>query len=207
MVVERPGEGRTVLEDDSDAATADPDVRAVSGDARTVTQYTGGVATPEGSVGSGDAPEAEAGPTADKMTARLLGSIGLDPGTDEAVRSREHLKNLDHRSEAEADPDAGLDPAIAEPGGPVQYSGEVDIELAPMADTDDVVKLYSMLQSLETLRILRTSGSSNRGTIITVEVSHPTPLTELLANMSELDARDVAGGRDNSLRSRLGKPG
>ena len=67
-----------------------------------------------------------------------------------------------------------------------------------MADTDDVVKLYSMLQSLETLRILRTSGSSKgRGTIITVEVSHPTPLTELLANMSELDARDVAGGRDN----------
>jgi hypothetical protein len=76
-----------------------------------------------------------------------------------------------------------------------------------MTTTDHVVKLYSILQSFEALRILRTSGSSDRGTTITVEVSQPTPLSDLLAEMPELDAREIAGGDDGSLRSRLGSLG
>ncbi len=187
-----------------------PSRPVVSGDSPTGIQ-SGGAVEVQGTAASAAASPVStgAGETGDEPAgsdgpADLLGSISFKQDEEGEVTTSDYFKELEDPALADSDPGSLADQMMAEPSGPIEYTGEVDIELAPMANTDNVVKLYSLLQGISTLRILRTAGSSDRGTVIAVDVSQPLPLTELLTKTDELDAEDVAGGDDGSLIARFG---
>ena len=113
------------------------------------------------------------------------------------------VEAMDAAKAVEAAPEPEPDQAPVEPEGPVVYDGEVDLQLAPMADMDQVVELHSFLQNIENLRIIRTAGSWDRGTTISVALDHPIALGDLLSTMPNVDARPAGGNGNSTLRSRL----
>lgn len=60
------------------------------------------------------------------------------------------------------------------------YSGEVDLIIAAPLELKAVFRLFNYLQTTPDLKVLRTEGSWDRGTTITVVLDKPTPLISFL---------------------------
>ncbi|MBI4185985.1 MAG: hypothetical protein HY530_00565 [Chloroflexi bacterium] len=61
------------------------------------------------------------------------------------------------------------------------YTGEVELDVAVPVDLKMISGLYNSLQTIPELRILYTSGSATRGTIITVVLEKPILLARVLS--------------------------
>lgn len=60
------------------------------------------------------------------------------------------------------------------------YSGEVDLIIAAPLELKAVFRLFNHLQTTSDLKVLRTEGSLDRGTTITVVLDKPTPLISFI---------------------------
>ena len=63
------------------------------------------------------------------------------------------------------------------------YADEVELAIAVPVELVTVSKLYNHLQTIPELRILRTTGSWNRGTTITVVLDKPIPLLSIISKI------------------------
>ncbi len=63
------------------------------------------------------------------------------------------------------------------------YGGEVELAIAIPVELKVVSKLYDYLQTIPELRILRTTGSWDKGTIITVVLDKPIPLISKISKI------------------------
>jgi hypothetical protein len=61
------------------------------------------------------------------------------------------------------------------------YSGEVQLNVEPPLEPTMVSKLYNFLQTTPEIKFIRTTGSWNRGSIITLMLDKPIPLFSVLA--------------------------
>ncbi len=91
------------------------------------------------------------------------------------------------------------------------YIGEVDLLLAPPIKVGPLSALYDELQGLPGLRVVRTSGTWDQGTIVTVSLDSPIPLLEMLSDLPEIEATSsplsTGGFPKMSLLSRGERPG
>ncbi|MFC1994123.1 hypothetical protein ACFLVI_02550 [Chloroflexota bacterium] len=71
------------------------------------------------------------------------------------------------------------------------YVGEVELSLVPPVDLAKMSELYEHLQSMADLKVLRTVGSWDRGTIITVVLEKPMPLVKIICEMINCDNKAV----------------
>ncbi len=89
------------------------------------------------------------------------------------------------------------------------YVGEVDLAIAMPIELKMVSKLYNYLQTIPDIKILRTTGSWDRGTTITVVADKPIPLISTISKIpgveviSELPQKDdlVKGTSSSRLRA------
>ena len=89
------------------------------------------------------------------------------------------------------------------PGGDSQplYTDEVELAIAAPVDLKMVSGLYDSLQTIRELRILRSSGSANRGTIITVVLESPMPLISVISSkMPGVEATPELPGNNSFVR-------
>lgn len=90
------------------------------------------------------------------------------------------------------------------------YTGEVELAIAIPVELKMVSKLYNYLQTIPDIKILRTTGSWDRGTTITVVADKPIPLISEISKVpgvkviSELPQEDssVKGASSSRLRGR-----
>ena len=83
------------------------------------------------------------------------------------------------------------------------YTDEVELAIAAPVDLKMVSQLYESLQTIRELRILHTSGSANRGTIITVVLESPMPLISVISSkMPEVEATPELPGNSGSFEGR-----
>jgi len=89
------------------------------------------------------------------------------------------------------------------------YTGEVELAIAIPVELKMVSKLYNYLQAIPDIKILRTTGSWDRGTTITVVADKPIPListisripgVEVIAELSQQDS-SVKGASSSRLRA------
>lgn len=81
----------------------------------------------------------------------------------------------------------GFDQEDAELGVPKRsksslYAGEVELVLGTPVTPNLVAKLYNYLQMTPEIKFIRTSGSWNRGTTITVALDKPIPLISVISS-------------------------
>ena len=89
------------------------------------------------------------------------------------------------------------------------YIGEVELAIAMPIELKMVSKLYNYLQTIPDIKILRTTGSWDRGTTITVVADKPLPLISIISKIpgveviSELPQKDdlVKGTSSSRLRA------
>jgi len=93
------------------------------------------------------------------------------------------------------------------------YTGEVELAIAIPVELKMVSKLYNYLQTIPDIKILRTTGSWDRGTTITVVADKPIPLISIISEipgvevMSELPQQDSSVKKASSSRLRAGGEG
>jgi len=91
------------------------------------------------------------------------------------------------------------------------YAGEVELAIAIPVELKMVSKLYNYLQTIPDIKILRTTGSWDRGTTITVVADKPIPLISTISKIpsveviSELPQKDSSVKGTSSSRLRAGK--
>ncbi|MEE8443484.1 MAG: hypothetical protein V3S37_07020 [Dehalococcoidia bacterium] len=77
-------------------------------------------------------------------------------------------------------------------GGTRLYAGEVDLVITPPVSADRITTLYSHLQSIPEIKVLRTAGSWDRGTVVTIATVAPVPLVNLLSDIPALEVEPGA---------------
>jgi hypothetical protein len=85
------------------------------------------------------------------------------------------------------------------------YTGEVELTIGVPVEPTMVANLYSYLQSSPEIKIIRTTGSWNKGSTITVVLDKPIPLISVLA--AKLPLADVVPdrlGRNGLVKDRRG---
>jgi len=93
------------------------------------------------------------------------------------------------------------------------YAGEVELAIAIPVELKMVSKLYNYLQAIPDIKILRTTGSWDRGTTITVVADKPIPLISTISKIpgveviSELLQKDDLVKRTSSSLLRAGGKG
>ena len=93
------------------------------------------------------------------------------------------------------------------------YVGEVELAIGIPVELKMVSKFYNYLQTIPDIKILRTTGSWDRGTTITVVADKPIPLISEISEIPdvevipELPQEDSAVKGRSSLRLRAGGKG
>ncbi|MFC1906234.1 hypothetical protein ACFLV9_00090 [Chloroflexota bacterium] len=67
------------------------------------------------------------------------------------------------------------------------YTGEIDLVIAMPVELKVVSKFYDYLQTIPDMKILRTTGSWDRGTTITVVADKPIPLIDRISKISDVE--------------------
>jgi len=87
------------------------------------------------------------------------------------------------------------------------YTGEVELAIAMPVELKMVSKLYNYLQTIPDIKILRTTGSWDRGTTITVVADKPVPLISRISAIPDVEVTpellqgdNLAKGVSSSLR-------
>lgn len=85
------------------------------------------------------------------------------------------------------------------------YTGEVELTITKPVSPSMVSKLYNYLQTTPEIKFVRTSGSWDRGTTITVVLDKPIPLISvLLAKLPEANITPGRIGEDGFVRGKKG---
>jgi len=85
------------------------------------------------------------------------------------------------------------------------YTGQVELVLDVPVDPNIVSKLYNYLQTTPEIKFVRTSGSWNRGTTITVVLDKPIPLISVLSSkIPEAEVTAEQPGKDGFVKDRRG---
>ena len=97
-------------------------------------------------------------------------------------------------------PEEELETTVDEAGNEVTikdgqrvYTGEVELVLTPPVSAIRVTGLYSHLQSIDDLKVVRTSGSWDKGTVVTVALERPLALITVLSDLPDIDIEVVPG--------------
>jgi hypothetical protein len=106
--------------------------------------------------------------------------------------------------------EAGFDQEDAELSGPKRsksslYAGEVELVMGTPVTPNLVAKLYNYLQMTPEIKFVRTSGSWNRGTTITVALDKPVPLVSVLSSkLPEAKVTPEQLGKGDLVKERKG---
>ena len=101
----------------------------------------------------------------------------------------------------EAQPEEGFSETEVLAGGEIIYTGEVDLIVSPPVTAARVTALYNHLQeAVPDAKVLRTSGSWEGGTVVTIVLERPIALVRLL---SEIPSLQVTPGGSNSIMKGL----
>ena len=86
------------------------------------------------------------------------------------------------------------------------YTGQVELAIIDVpVDPNIVSKLYTYLQTTPEIKFVRTSGSWNRGTTITVVLDKPIPLISVLSSkIPEAEVTPEKPGKDGFVKERRG---
>jgi len=80
------------------------------------------------------------------------------------------------------------------------YTGEVELAIAIPVELKMVSKLYNYLQTIPDMKILRTAGSWDRGTTITVVADKPIPLISEILKIPDVEVIPELPQKDNSVK-------
>ena len=86
------------------------------------------------------------------------------------------------------------------------YANEVELNLRPPVDSAMISDLFNHLQAMPELRILRTIGSWDRGTTITVSLERPMPLIKMLSEFPKVRAEEGQTQTSGRKMGLLGSP-
>jgi hypothetical protein len=78
------------------------------------------------------------------------------------------------------------------------FEGEVVIAILPPVDMAQLIRLRRNLLGTSYLKILRTAGACNEGTLITVVADEPLPLTSMLVKMPEVEKAELRVGEEEA---------
>jgi len=106
----------------------------------------------------------------------------------------------------EKEPEAGeTKRSLPKQEGHSLYTGEVELNVGVPVDPNLVSKLYNYLQTTPEIKFVRTSGSWNRGTMITVVLDKPIPLINVLTSkIPEAEVTPEQPGKDGFVKDRKG---
>ena len=82
------------------------------------------------------------------------------------------------------------------------YVGEVELAIAVPVELKMVSKFYNYLQTIPDIKILRTTGSWDRGTTITVVADKPTPLISKISEVPDVEVIAELPQKDSSVKGR-----
>lgn len=96
----------------------------------------------------------------------------------------------------------------ARPGQDSQtlYAGEVELSIGTPVDLNAVSKLYNHLQTIPELRIVRTRGSWDQGTTITVALEKPMPLISIISKTPDVEVTPELLQNDSSVQETSSSP-
>ncbi len=80
------------------------------------------------------------------------------------------------------------------------YAGEIELAIAIPVKLNMVSKLYNHLQTIPEIKILRTTGSWDRGTTITVVLEKPIPLISLVSKIPGVEATSELPQKDSLVK-------
>ncbi len=78
------------------------------------------------------------------------------------------------------------------------YANEVELVISTPVDPAAVSRLYNSLQMTPEIKIMYTTGSWDKGTIITVDLEKPLPLLDIISGIKELEVTTLES-QDNDL--------
>jgi len=85
------------------------------------------------------------------------------------------------------------------------YTGQVELAMDVPVNPNIVSKLYNYLQTTPEIKFVRTGGSWNRGTMITVVLDKPIPLISVLSSkIPEAEVTPEQLGKDSFVKDRRG---
>jgi len=80
---------------------------------------------------------------------------------------------------------------VMSPDSNVLYDGQIELAMPPPVDMAQLIRFRRNLQSIKHLKVLRTTGSWNEGSIITALIDKPLPLIDLLIEMPEVEKAEL----------------
>jgi len=80
------------------------------------------------------------------------------------------------------------------------YTGEVELAIAIPVELKMVSKLYNYLQTIPDIKILRTTGSWDRGTTIIVVADKPIPLISIISEIPDVEVISEVLQQDSSVK-------
>ena len=161
------------------------------------------------------AVEAEAPPQAPEETAAVDGAA---PAVAEAPTAGAEVVEAAAEPEAEEpqpkQPKASRPARSKEPkvkgftpvSAPEMYDGMLDLLIEPYTNVAKISKFYSGLGSVAGIRLLRTSGSWDKGTVITIELNEPMSPEALIQRLPpDVQATPARMEEDGWWRSAMGR--
>lgn len=148
--------------------------------------------------------------TADSQTAGPPGGEAVVLTREVRGQAQAEVVELTEQPQGEvAAPEAPSGPAVAAPPvakyvHPDLYSGEVELVLAPPVDIGRLSLLHERLQGIPSLRVLRTAGSWDEGTVITILLENPMPVLSMLKAIPMVVATPVPPEGGGLLKTAVG---
>ena len=97
------------------------------------------------------------------------------------------------------------EPSLPKPDRQSFYTGEVELAIGVPVDPNMMAKLYNYLQTTPEIKFVRTSGSWNRGSTITVVLDKPIPLISVISSkIPEAEVTPEQPGIDGFVKGRRG---
>jgi len=127
--------------------------------------------------------EATVSEPAEELTEEPLGQHPLEEILDEEETSSTQLKPGDSQT---------------------LYTGEVELAIAIPVELKMVSKFYNYLQTIPDMKILRTTGSWDRGTTITVVADKPIPLISKISEIPGVEVISELPQKDSSVKGTSG---
>ena len=91
------------------------------------------------------------------------------------------------------------------PAAPGSYTGDLELLIEPYTNVAEISKLYRDLGAIDGIRVLRTSGAWDRGTVITVELSRPITLDFLGQRLPDVEASPAPAGGESWWKAAVGR--
>jgi len=112
---------------------------------------------------------------------------------------------LEQRSPQQKETREGAGPVLSKQDRQFLYTGEVELAVGVPVGPNMVAKLYNYLQTTPEIKFVRTSGSWNRGTSITVVLDKPIPLISVISSkIPEAKVIPEQPGIDGFVKGRKG---